>query len=80
MHRMTQNATPAAEDLVPYEDLLKQLTTQQHAILIDLGKLYLEFVERSPHTLPGYREGAAATGLQRIHHDPSTTHTHTPGS
>ena len=24
----------------PYEDLLKQLTTHQHAILIDLGKLY----------------------------------------
>ncbi|CAJ0938951.1 unnamed protein product [Ranitomeya imitator] len=26
---------------VPYKELLKQLTTQQHAILIDLGKFFL---------------------------------------
>lgn len=36
-HRLPQRQQPPD---TPYHDLLKQLTTQQHAILVDLGTVH----------------------------------------
>lgn len=56
-HRLPQRQQPPE---TPYQDLLKQLTAQQHAILVDLGLYlikYLLFVYRGIRILISYVQG-----------------------